>query len=57
MELGSPALQVDSLPTELSGKLPSNEAEVRDIGSVLGQQDPLQEEMATNSRVLAWRIP
>ena len=23
----------------------------------LGKQDPLQKEMATNSRILAWRIP
>mgnify|MGYP007134393257 CR=1 FL=1 len=23
----------------------------------LGQEDPLEEEMATNSSVLAWRIP
>ena len=57
MELGSPALQADSLSTELSGKLLPNEAEVRDTGSVLGQQDPLEEEMATDSRVLVWRIP
>ena len=23
----------------------------------LGQEDPLEEEMATNSSILAWRIP
>ena len=23
----------------------------------LGQEDPLEEEMATHSRILAWRIP
>ena len=25
--------------------------------SFLGQEDPLEKEMATHSRILAWRIP
>ena len=29
----------------------------RDVGSILDQEDPLEEEMATLSSVLAWRIP
>ena len=27
------------------------------VGSILGQDDPLEEEMATHSSILAWRIP
>ena len=29
----------------------------RDIGSILGQEDPLEEAMATHSSIPAWRIP
>ena len=28
-----------------------------DTGSILGQKDPLEDEMATHSSILAWRIP
>ena len=28
-----------------------------DIGSILGQEDPLEEGMVTHSSILAWRIP
>ena len=28
-----------------------------DLGRSLGQEDPLEEEMATHSSLLAWRIP
>ena len=34
--------------------LPANE---RDIGSILGWEDPLEEEMTTHSSILAWEIP
>ena len=34
--------------------LPAN---VGDIDSIPGQEDPLEEEMATHSSILAWRIP
>ena len=27
------------------------------MGSTLGQEDPLEEGMATQSNILAWRIP
>ena len=27
------------------------------LGQSLGGEDPLEEEMATNSSILAWRIP
>ena len=29
----------------------------RDLGSILGWEDPLEEGMATHSSILAWRIP
>ena len=29
----------------------------RDLGSSLSGEDPLEEEMATHSSILAWRIP
>ena len=28
----------------------------RDVGSILDQEDPLEEEMATHSSILAWEI-
>ena len=37
--------------------LPDNEGDVRDPGSSLGWEDPLEEGMATNFSVPAWRIP
>ena len=36
---------------------PLNAGEVRDVDSSLGQEDPLEEGMATHSSILAWRIP
>ena len=35
----------------------ANAGDARDMGSILGQEAPLEEEMATRSRILAWRIP
>ena len=32
-------------------------ANARDKGSIPGQEDPLEKEMATNSSILAWEIP
>ena len=34
--------------------LPAN---AEDLGSVAGQGDPLEEEMATHSSILTWKIP
>ena len=31
--------------------------ETRETWVLLGQEDPLEEEMATHSSILAWRIP
>ena len=28
-----------------------------DVGSILGQEDPLEEEMATHSSILVWSFP
>ena len=38
-------------------KLPANAGNIRDSGLTLGQEDPLEEGMATHSSILAWRIP
>ena len=35
----------------------ANAEEIRDVGLILGQKDPLKEGMAIHSSVLAWRIP
>ena len=36
---------------------PVNARNIRDVVGSLGREDPLEEEMATHSSVLAWRIP
>ena len=36
---------------------PANTGDVRDVGSIHGWDDPLEEDMATHSSVLPWRIP
>ena len=36
---------------------PTNAGDVRNMGSILLQGDPLEEGMATHSSTLAWRIP
>ena len=37
--------------------LATNAGDKRDAGLILSQEDPLEEEMATQSSILAWRIP
>ena len=49
MEPRSPALQADSLPSEL----PMQETRIQS----LGQENPLEKGMATHSSILAWRTP
>ena len=46
---------VPGLPRSLSGKESICSAE--DADSILGQEDPLEPEMATHSSILAWRVP
>jgi len=36
---------------------PANSGDIRDAGSIPGQEDPLEEEATTHSSILAWRIP
>ena len=36
---------------------PANAGDLRDAGSIPGLEEPLEEEMATYSSILAWRIP
>ena len=38
-------------------KLPAIKEYVRDAGSIPGQEDPLEEEIATHYSSLSWRIP
>ena len=44
---------------ELSAKMSELKQEGRrgNLGSIPGQEDPLEKEMATHSRILAWEIP
>ena len=37
--------------------LPITEGNIRDMVQSLGQEDPLEEGMATHSSILSWRIP
>ena len=37
--------------------LPASAGDVRNTGSILGWEDPLEKEMATHSSIFAWRIP
>ena len=37
--------------------LPADAGDAGDVGSIPGQEDPLEEKMATHSSILAWRIP
>ena len=42
-------------PGDTAGKnLPANPG---DVGLIPGQEDPLEEEMATRSSILVWKIP
>ena len=35
---------------------PANAGDLSDMGSIPESEDPLQEEMATHSSILAWRV-
>ena len=37
--------------------LPYNAGDIRDTGSIVGQEYPLEKGMTTHSSILAWRIP
>ena len=55
----SPALQADSLlPASLVAQTVKNLPAMRETQvRSLGQEDPLEKEMATHSSILAWEIP
>ena len=36
---------------------PTNAGDIRDMGLILGQEDPLEKGMVTHFSILAWRIP
>ena len=36
---------------------PAKAGDIREAGLILGQEDSLEEGMATHSSILAWRIP
>ena len=36
---------------------PANAGDIRDTGSISGSKDPLEEDMATYSSILAWKTP
>ena len=38
-------------------KLSANAGDIRDVSSILGWKDPLEESMATHSSILPWEIP
>ena len=42
---------------QLMKNLPANAGDTRDGGLTLSREDPLEEEMATHSSILAWSIP
>ena len=45
-------------PGGASGKEPpDNAGDIRDVDSMPGQEDPLEEGMATHSSVFVWRLP
>ena len=37
--------------------LPANAGDTRDVGSIPGQEDPLEKGVTAHSSVLAWEIP
>ena len=40
-----------------SSNLPASAEDIRDAGSILGQEESLEESMKIHSRILAWEIP
>ena len=46
---------IKGLPRWLNGK--ESTCHAGDVGSIPGSGDPLEEEMVTQSSILAWRIP
>ena len=36
---------------------PANTGDIRDVGSILGWEDALEQGMTTHSSIVAWRVP
>ena len=55
----SPILHNDTISHSFPGGsvVKNPPANAGDVGSIPGQEDPLEEEMATHSSTLAWEIP
>ena len=49
--------ETDQSVAQLEKNPPANAGDAGDLGSIPGQEDPLEKEMATHSSVFAWRIP
>ena len=49
--------ELDTTEVMQQQQQPANAEDKRDASTILGQEDPLDEEMATHSSILAWRIP
>ena len=54
MDLGVDINIDQGFPGGTNGK--ESTCNARDLGSILGGEDPLEKEMATHSSILAWRI-
>ena len=48
--------ELDTTEVMQQQQQPANAEDKRDASTILGQEDPLDEEMATHSSILAWRI-
>ena len=56
--LGVKCTHVSGFPGDTVGKeSASHSGDSRDAGLILGWEDPLEQEMATHSGILAWEIP
>ena len=53
MTICNPAFQVALVVKNL----PTNAGDIREVVLSLGQEDPLEEGVATHSSIRAWRIP
>ena len=53
----SPLGSLEQKPSHNESFSNSHERDTEDAGLILGQEDPLEEEMVTHSSILAWRIP
>ena len=56
LRVDSPGVAVTVKP-DLGSTVPATARDTRDVGSTPGQEDPLEEGVATHSSTLAWRIP